>query len=168
MSQSEQLASGPNSEPWVTPVPVLPMVALSRCLSRVGWEIDYVDIDLTKERPVLTIKCHRVDGLWIWVSVDELGRCTMERFHRQSWLGRTANTKGRWPQSPQIEDLFLGRMHASGPRSLLRHMCDYLTDNALSSIRVEDMRDAWRTVMREPIKLILEEGSVPREPDNQS
>ena len=141
----------------------LPTVVLSHLLSRAGWNIDYAEIDLTKERPALTVRCHRADGLWIWARADEFGRCTMDRFRRKSWLGRPANVRGRQPQSPQIEDMFLGRVRATGPRSLLRQMCDYLATNALSPIPVEDMRDAWRSVMQEPIKLICAEGGARRE-----
>jgi hypothetical protein len=137
-----------------------PAVALSRYLLRVGWEVDFVDVDLTKERPVLTEKFHRADGLWIWARADELGRCTMERFFCTSWLGRVRNEKGRWPLAPQLDDTFLGRSRATEPRALLRQVSDYIADNALSPIRVEEMRDVWRRAMHAPLKINWEERDV--------
>ena len=137
-----------------------PAIALSRYLFRVGWEVDFVDIDLTKERPVLTAKFHRADGLWIWARADALGRCTMERYFRTSWLGRGRNEKGRWPLTQQLDDTFLGRIRATEPRALLRQVSDYIIDNALSPIRVEEMRDVWRRAMHAPLKIDLEEKDV--------
>lgn len=128
-------------------------VGLQKTMARAGWHIDYVDLDLTKDRPVVTIKCHRSDGRWLRAAVDALGRCTLETFQRQSWLGHPENTKGRWPMSPQSDDLFLGRVKPEGPRTMLRAMTAYIVDNASQPVAIADMRAAWASVMHEPTKI---------------
>lgn len=112
-----------------------------------GWEVDYVEIDLSKTCPVATIKCHRADGRWLWARVDSRGRCTMETFHRETRVGKPREGKGRWPQSPQIDDVFLGRVRPQGARALLRQMTNYIAENALHPVGVAPIRKAWASAM---------------------
>jgi hypothetical protein len=119
------------------------LLALQRVMSRAGWEIDFVDIDVTNLQPVATIKCHRADGLWFWAKVDALGRCSVETFHRERWLGKPANTKGNWPLSPQVDDVFLGRRRPADARALLTDISTYIADNALHPVALADMQAAW-------------------------
>ena len=126
---------------------------LARVMALAGWEIEYADLDLTRERPQAEIKVMRADGRWLWAKVDELGRCTVERFHRTHGLGMSANTKGRRPLSPQINDSFMGRQSYAGPRSMLRDLTSYLTENALQPLSLSDMRAAWAPLMGAPLLL---------------
>ena len=72
------------------------MLTLQRTMALAGWEVDYVDIDLTGSAPKAEIKVRRDDGRWLWARLDQLGRCTLETFHREYWLGRPENAgKGR-------------------------------------------------------------------------
>jgi hypothetical protein len=126
---------------------------LIRTLARAGWHMDFVDLDLVGGRAAATIRCHRSDGRWVWAQLDAHGRCSISTFQRESWLGKPSNTKGRWPISPQVDDLFLGRMRATGPRAMLRQLTHYLVDNATSPIELTDMRSAWAAVMASPLML---------------
>jgi hypothetical protein len=126
------------------------MLALQRAMSRAGWEIDFVDVDLTGGQPAATIKCHRGDGLWLWARVDTLGRCSVETFHRERWLGKPANTKGNWPLSPQVDDVFLGRRRPSDARALLMDVSTYIADNAASPVSLADMQAAWAALADTP------------------
>jgi hypothetical protein len=123
-------------------------------MAKAGWEIDYLDIDLTQQSPVVEIKCHRADGRWVYAKTDSLGRCSMETFQRDSWLGQPANTKGKWPQSPQMDDIFLGRYKPEGTGALMRFFTNYLIDNSTALIALDDMRQEWAAVMAEPLKII--------------
>ena len=131
--------------------------ALARCqrtMSLAGWEIEYVDMDLTGQRPTAEIKVQRDDGLWLWARVDALGRCTTETYQRERALGMVKNQRGRRPLVPLVEDVFLGRRRHEGPRSMLRNMTNYLADNALRSVALADMRAAWAGVMSSPVRLL--------------
>lgn len=130
------------------------LLALQRAMSLAGWEIDFVDVDLTSERPVATIKCHRADGRWLWAKVDALGRCSVETFHRESWLGKPANTKGNWPQSPQVDDVFLGRRRPADARALLLDVSTYITDNAVRPMALADMHAAWSALLAGPTPVL--------------
>jgi nucleotide-binding universal stress UspA family protein len=126
------------------------MLALQRAMSRAGWEIDFIDVDLTGEQPAATIKCHRADGLWLWAKVDTLGRCSVETFHRERWLGKPANTKGNWPMSPQVDDVFLGRRRPADARALLMDVSTYIADNATHPVSLVDMQAAWAALADTP------------------
>lgn len=132
----------------LTPAPT--MLALQRAMSLAGWEVDFVDADLTGARPAATIKCHRADGRWLWAKVDALGRCSVETFHRETWLGKPANSKGNWPLSPQVDDVFLGRRRPADARALLTDISTYIADNAVRPVSLEDMRAAWEALMVAP------------------
>lgn len=131
--------------------------ALARCqrvMAFAGWEIEYVDMDLTGQRPTAEIKLRRDDGLWLWARVDALGRCTTETYQRERSLGMAANQRGRRPLVPLVEDVFLGRRRHEGPRSMLRNMTNYLAYNALRPVALADLRAAWAGVMSAPVRLL--------------
>jgi len=131
--------------------------ALARCqrvMALAGWEIEYVDMDMTGQRPTAEIKVRRDDGRWLWARVDALGRCTTETYQRERSLGMAANQRGRRPLVPLVDDVFLGRRHHEGPRSMLRNMTNYLADNALRPIALVDLRAAWAGVMSAPVRLL--------------
>lgn len=130
-----------------------PMQRLARVMALAGWEVEYADIDLTGAQPIAEIKATRDDGRWLWARVDSIGRCTTETFHRERTLGMARNQKGRRPLVPLVDDVFLGRQRHEGPRSMLRHMTSYLTDNALRPVALADMRAAWAGLMVEPVRL---------------
>jgi hypothetical protein len=129
------------------------MVALQSAMSLAGWEVDFVDVDLTGAKPSATIKCHRADGRWLWAKVDALGRCSVETFHRETWLGKPANSKGNWPQSHQVDDVFLGRFRPAGARALLQAVSTYIADNAVRPVALADMHAAWEALMSSPMHL---------------
>lgn len=118
-------------------------MVFQQLLARAGWTIDFADIDLTHSAPIVVLKCHRHDGLWLWAKVDSLGRASLETFQRESWLGKPANTKGNWPLSPQHEDHFLGRQRFENGQSLLNGVFNYLVDNAREPIALADLQSAW-------------------------
>lgn len=129
------------------------LLALQCAMSRAGWEIDFVDVDLTGGQPAATIKCHRGDGLWLWARVDSLGRCSVETFHRERWLGKPANTKGNWPLSPQVDDVFLGRRRPADARALLVDVSTYIADNAMNPVSLTDMQAAWAALADIPSRM---------------
>lgn len=104
-----------------------PADALLRTMDRAGWALDWVDMDLTGTAPRLEIRASRHDGLWLRSYVDELGRATVERFHRERHLGMRGNEKGRRPLVPLVDDHFMGRQRYEGGRALMRGLCAYLT-----------------------------------------
>lgn len=122
-----------------------PTLAFERALAAAGWTVDFLDLDLTRSAPAVTLRCSRGDGLWIWANVDPHGRCTLERFYRDRQLGMSLDTKGRRPLSPQINDTFLGRSHAQGPRALLRITLGFIADNAIQPTSVSVLRSALST-----------------------
>ena len=131
--------------------------ALARCqrvMALAGWEIEYVDMDLTGQRPTAEIKVQRDDGLWLWARVDALGRCTTETYRRERNLCMARNQRGRRPLVPLVEDVFLGRRRHEGPRSMLRNMTNYVTDNALRPVALADLRAAWAGVMSAPVRVL--------------
>lgn len=129
---------------------------LQRQMDIAGWEVSYIDLNLLIEHPVLTIRCHRHDGLWFWARVDSLGRCQFDTFQRESWLGKPDNARGNWPQSLQIDDLFLGRIRPVGARALMRQLTHYVADNSLNPVGLSDIKQAWAAVMGAPTHFCLE------------
>jgi hypothetical protein len=124
--------------------------ALAHCqriMASAGWEIEYVDMDLTKSQPTVDIRLQRMDGRWIWARIDEKGRCTMETFQRERRWGMDPQKKGRLPLTPLIDDVFLGRRRHEGPQAMLRGMVHYLADNALHPTMLTDLRAAWAGLM---------------------
>lgn len=111
-------------------------MALQRILAAAGWTLDYFEVGLTHEtttvNPVIVLRCHRHDGLWIWAKVDALGRGTLESFFRERWLGMPVNAKGNWAQSPQIDDLFFRRQKFADGRQLIAGVASYLSSNTLN------------------------------------
>lgn len=132
------------------------MVARQRAMSLAGWEVDFVDVDLTGAKPSATIKCHRADGRWLWAKVDALGRCSVETFHRETWLAKPANSKGNWPQSPQVDDVFLGRTRPADARALLQSVAAYLADNAIRPVALGDMQAVWCALAAAPGTLLVQ------------
>lgn len=128
--------------------------ALTRTMEAAGWEVNFVDIDLTRNSAVADIRITRFDGLWLHARVDSLGRCSMESFHRSKSLGMSRNVRGRQPLSPQVDDVFLGRRRFDGPRVMLRELCNYLVANAINPVSLSDVRNAWRGVMSEPVRVL--------------
>jgi N12 class adenine-specific DNA methylase len=135
-------------------------IQLNRVMRDAGWEVEYVDLDLTGEKPTADIRVNRMDGRYLIARVDSVGRATIETFHRERSLGMTPNMKGPRPLSPQINDVFLGRQRFSGARAMLRGMTNYLADNATNAVAIEDMRRAWGAVMESPTKIAIEHDSV--------
>lgn len=126
---------------------------LAAVMARAGWEISFIDLDLTQDRPTADIRIARADGRWLHARVDRLGRSTIETFQREKSLGMSANTKGRRPLSPQIDDVFMGRRSFEGARSMLRNLTAYLADNAMQPVALSDMRAGWASVMAAPLRL---------------
>lgn len=138
-------------------VPVGPsraMLMLQRTMALAGWEVDYADIDLTGSAPKAEIKVRRHDGRWLWARVDQLGRCTLETFQRESYLGESQCYGKMAPRCMRHDDHFLGRRMPAGPRAMLRMMTDYIADNALYPVALADVRSAWAAVMAAPTRLI--------------
>lgn len=96
------------------------MGALGATLRRVGWEVRELDLDLHAGR--LTVEAHRDDGRWLRLTADPLGRVHLERWHRRIVLRGV-------PQSPHVDDQFLGRQRCEGSRSGLRRLCGYVAAN---------------------------------------
>ena len=128
---------------------------LSHVMRSAGWEIEFIDLDLTGDQPKVDIKIHGASGRWLLARVDSFGRATMETFHRERTLGMTPNTRGRRPLSPQVVDTFLGRQKFAGPRQMLRVMTNYLTDNAPAPVALSDMRAAWALTMGAPTMMTI-------------
>lgn len=133
---------------------------LALTMRSAGWEIEYIDLDLTGNQPKADIRIKRNDGRWLLARVDELGRASMDRFHREHTLGMSANTKGRRPLSPQINDEFLGRSRFEGARSMLRGLTAYLVENATTPVSLSDMRAGWSAVMASPLHLITKDSEL--------
>ncbi|HRD65407.1 MAG TPA: hypothetical protein PKY50_04565 [Candidatus Competibacter sp.] len=91
-------------------------------LAAAGWDIEYLDLDLTGTNPVADIRLAREDGRSLLARVDALGRCAVETFHREIGLGVPVNRRGRHARFPLVEDVFLGRTRHQGPRAMLRHL----------------------------------------------
>ncbi|MBK9496548.1 MAG: hypothetical protein IPO08_18990 [Xanthomonadales bacterium] len=133
---------------------------LQRLLATLGWEVSYIDLDLTSDRPTAEVRLMRVDGRWIWGRIDALGRCAMERFHRERSLQMTPGQRGTRPLSPQCADVFLGRQYLTSPKSLLSAMVRYVAANAQQPISSAELRAAWIRLWRERVEQRL--GQVPR------
>jgi len=155
----EEVAAGAQAEvpapTVVAPAPTsevstsAPMNRLGNVMRRAGWEIDYIDLDLTAEQPKADVRINRGDGRFIIAKVDAQGRATMETFQRTRSLGIDPKNK-QARLAPQIDDQFLGRQKFEGARSMLRGMVNYLTDNATNPVALADMKAAWAGVMAGP------------------
>lgn len=122
------------------------LAGLQAALQMAGWTLLYIDVDLAGESPVFDARVERSDGLWLHARMDPLGRCTLERNRRLRWLGMPRDVRGRVPQTQQVRDEFLGRESFVGPRSLARHLSDYIAHNS-TGLGIEQMRNAWRPVL---------------------
>lgn len=129
------------------------LICLQAVLQIAGWDIRFIDIDLTGDSPTFDARVERRDGLWVHARMDFLGRCTLERNRRHCWLGKPANARGRIPLAPQVRDEFLGRISAPGPRALARSLSDYIANNS-DALTVEQMRNAWRPILNAGTRLI--------------
>ena len=147
--QTTLMAAGPLD---VSVGPSRAMLTLQRTMELAGWEVDYVDLDLTGNAPKAEIKVRRHDGRWLWARVDKLGRCTLETFQRETSLGESACYGKRAPRRYRHEDHFLGRRTPEGPRAMLRLMTEYIADNALYPVALADVRSAWAAVMAAPTR----------------
>lgn len=127
-----------------------PMKRLGAVMQRAGWEIDYIDLDLTGDKPKADIRVNRGDGRFVIAKVDGQGRATMETFQRTRGLGIDPKNK-QARLAPQIDDQFLGRQKFEGARSMLRGMVTYLADNATNPVALADMKAAWAGVMAGPV-----------------
>lgn len=125
----------------------------SSVMRAAGWEVEFADLDLTGDRARADIKVVRNDGRWVLARVDHLGRASITRYHRTSFLGRTSSSKGRIPLSPQMDDQFLGRSNFEGARSMLRWLTSYIADNATNPIALADLRAEWGAVMSAPLRI---------------
>lgn len=106
--------------------PALSGAALSgvaRTLARSGWELRNLDADLVAGR--LVVELHRIDGRWLYLTVDPLGRASVERWHRDPVIRRCF---GSGPEFDAHEDRFLGRLRGA-PVEMLRAACGYVEDN---------------------------------------
>ena len=128
---------------------------LSRVMRSAGWEIEFINLDMTGDHPKVDIKIHSANGRWLLARVDSFGRATMETFHRERTLGMTPNTRGCRPLSPQVTDTFLGRQKFVGARQMLRVMTNYLTDNSVHPVALSDMRSAWALAMSAPTTVAI-------------
>jgi hypothetical protein len=131
-------------------------IAVSRLASvmrSAGWEIEFLDLDLTGDQARADIKVVRDDGRWLLARVDSLGRASITRYHRTRYLGKTPNTKGRVPLSPQIDDEYLGRQRFEGARAMLRSLTSYIADNAVHPVSLSDVRAGWGTIMDAPLRI---------------
>jgi hypothetical protein len=125
---------------------------LNRVMAAAGWEISYIDLDLTQEQAQAEIKVMRDDGRWLWAKVDAHGRSTMETFQRERALGVDPAWKaGRI--APRVDDVFLGRQAFPEPLAMLGAVTAYLADNALRPVALADLRSGWAALMGEPLKL---------------
>jgi hypothetical protein len=60
--QTTLMAAGPLD---VSVGPSRAMLTLQRTMALAGWEVDYVDLDLTGGAPKAEIKVRRHDGRWL-------------------------------------------------------------------------------------------------------
>ena len=143
------------------------ITTLNLVMSLAGWEVQYADIDLTGAKPTAEIKLQRSDGRWLWARVDAVGRCTTETFQRERNLMMDPKTKGRRPLTPLVNDVFLGRKRHEGPRSMLRSMTNYITDNATQPVALSSVRSAWAALMNEPSRISDSQESKNMKPFNE-
>jgi hypothetical protein len=142
----EPVAAAPASEVSASD----PMKRLGMVMRRAGWEIDYIDLDLTGDQPKADIRVNRGDGRFVIAKVDGQGRAMFETFQRD----RNLRMDPKNPQSrmaPHLDDTFLGRQKFDGARSMLRGMVTYLADNATNPVALADMKAAWAGVMAGPV-----------------
>jgi hypothetical protein len=97
--------------------------AAVRALASIGWEIEAAEIDLHRGRAMMVLR--RADGRWIRLDADELGRASVERWHRhREWI-RAKGAAG----AERVVDDFLGRDRATGAGSALRVLAAYVAEN---------------------------------------
>lgn len=99
-----------------------PQTIVTATLERVGWEIRSAEIDLVRGEVILI--AHRFDGRWLYLRGTNDGG-VVERFQRSEINER----RSRGLLIDVIVDEFLGRDRCEGPRSGLRHVCNYIADN---------------------------------------
>jgi hypothetical protein len=119
--------------------------ALSIALARCGWEIRVLDIDLVAGR--LVAQLHRYDGRWLHVAADDIGRASVERWHRSAVVTRYRGG----PQCDGHEDQFLGRTRCEGPRQAMRVLCAYVADNpapGFAQLSAPEVRTVFAPVMK--------------------
>ena len=104
--------------------PTIPRVLVA-LLEHTGWEIR------TAERTaagLAVLELHRADGRWLHVSVDRLGRASIERWQRETSMS-CGNDGRRGAPRDVVNDRFLGRTQCDGARDLLLAMADYIAAN---------------------------------------
>lgn len=125
---------------------------LGRVMAMAGWEIRYIDLDLTQAQAQAEIKVFRDDGRWLWAKVDAQGRSSMETFQRDRALGMDPSWKaGRL--APRVDDVFLGRQSFREPLAMLGGLTAYLAGNSLRPVALDDLRAGWASIMGAPLKL---------------
>lgn len=117
---------------------------LAATLTRAGWEVRTLDLDLVSGRAV--VELHRADGRWLYLAADALGRASVERWHREAIVTRYRGG----PECDGHRDQFLGRTRFDGARSALRHLSTYVADNPTPGrdrLDVGDVRGALAPLM---------------------
>lgn len=129
---------------------VAAMTTVQMVLARGGWEISFLDVNLSGTGPIVDMKVHRADGRWLWARIDALGRCSLTRYHRETYLGQSRAYGAMAPRCTQHDDLFLGRTRLASPRGLLVHLVRYVSENALHPLSVREVRRAVVEVLAAP------------------
>jgi hypothetical protein len=112
-------------------------------MTKAGWDFDYLDIDTTKENPVVEMWITRNDGLRVFARADRNGVCTIERYKRERELGESRMFGKKAPRAYVIDDVLLGRQRPEGARQMLRMVLEYVADNADGSVSLKDLKDSW-------------------------
>ena len=124
------------------------MPALSSALAQIGW-VRIAEFDIGICGPgTYRIQIHRSDGRWVRLTAFTCGATYLQRFQRCDVVVRGY---GDGPQYNSFEDHYLGRLSCLGPRSGLRALADYMTDNpgpSSPALNRSHARDALRLVAR--------------------
>lgn len=118
---------------------------LCLALAVAGYEPSAVEIDLVGGS--LLVELHRVDGRWLRLSADRLGRVSLERWQRRK---SDCRPHAQAPVCMVVQDEFLGRFRPAGLRAGLRALASYVADNPAPGrlgITGREARDAMRLVM---------------------
>lgn len=127
------------------------IIELGHALRSAGWEIAFIDLDTHGGAVRAQVRIDRHDGRWLWARLDHLGRCTLEAHQRHITLGCPASKRGgRWPLSPQIEDVFLWRRRPTNAAELVNELVIYLVDNARTPAPTERLRKACQALLTVP------------------